>query len=127
MISPIVKNVVKQLNKATLTTEERVELTNALLSKLGAFPIGEMITTNENGMSINGKDLDVDQYISFKEACASLKENFARRVINEQLKYKATEMGIHKSTTIDTLLFAKAVLWFINEENILIEKLSSDI
>ncbi len=63
--------------------------------------------------------------MTFKEACSSLKENFARKVINEQLKYKATEIGVHKSTTLDELYFAKAIIWVINEENILLEKLST--
>jgi hypothetical protein len=124
-MNPIVEKTIKQLSKATLSVEDRVALTNALLNKLGAFPVGDMIIKTENSVNINGKDLDLDQYLNFKEACVALKENFARRVINEQLKYKATKMGIHESTTIETLLFAKAVIWFINEEEILIERLST--
>lgn len=96
-----------------------------MIEKLGAFPVGDLITFTENGLSLNGKDLSHEQFLNFKEACVLLKDNFARKVLNEQLKYKAIEMGIHKSTTVDELLFSKAVIWFINEENILIEKIST--
>ncbi len=125
MISPVTDKVIKQLKKSSLTLEDRTALVTALLDKLGAFPIGEMVNFTETGIAINGRDLDQEQYINFREACVLLKENFARRVINEQLKYKAMEMGIHKSTTSEELYFSKAVIWFINEENILLEKLST--
>lgn len=124
MISTTTEKVIKELKKADLSTEDRVALVTILLDKLGAFPIGEMVQVSLNGISINGKELDGDQVLNFRESASLLKENFARKVINEQLKFKAMEMGIHKSTTIEQLLFAKAVIWFINEENILLQSLS---
>ncbi len=105
--------------------QDRSALMTCLLDKLGIFPIGDIIIRTQAGVFANGKELDQEQLINLAESCQTLKDNFARRLINEQLRYKATEMGIHKSTTIDELLFAKAVIWFINEENILIEKLST--
>jgi hypothetical protein len=124
MISTTTEKVIKELKKADLSIEDRVALVTILLDKLGAFPIGEMVQVSLNGIAINGKELDGDQVLNFRESASLLKENFARKVINEQLKFKAMEMGIHKSTTIEQLLFAKAVIWFINEENILLQSLS---
>lgn len=124
MISTTTQNVIKELQEATLSTEDRIALVSSLLDKLGAFPIGDMVFQTSTGLSINGKDLDMEQQLGFKEAVDALKGNFARRVINEQLKYKATLIGIHKSNTIDELLFSKAILWVINEENMLLESLS---
>jgi len=125
MISPITDKVIKQLKKSNLTTEDRSALVSALLDKLGAFPIGDVIDVNEKGLTVNGVDLDQDQQYAFKEACAGLKDNYARKILNEQLRYKATVTGIHKSNTIDELLFAKAVIWLINEEEILLARLST--
>lgn len=124
MISTTTEKVIKELKKTDLSIEDRVALVTILLDKLGAFPIGEMVQVSLNGIAINGKELDGDQVLNFRESASLLKENFARKVINEQLKFKAMEMGIHKSTTIEQLLFAKAVIWFINEENILLHSLS---
>jgi hypothetical protein len=124
-MSPIVQKVAAQLKKVSLSKEDRAGLINVLLEKLGAFPIGDMVIQTPNGLMVNGKSLDTEQQMAFREACVSLNENFARKVLNEQLRYKATEIGIHRSTTIDELMFSKAVLWVINEENILLDKLSS--
>jgi hypothetical protein len=125
MVSPTTDKVIKQLRKASLSMADRVALTNVLLDKLGAFPIGDIVRFTENHIEINGRNLDTEQYLAFKEAASAMKENFARRVINEQLKYKATEMGIHKAVSLDELFFSKAIIWFINEENILLEKIST--
>jgi len=94
------------------------------LNKLVVLPIGDIILFTENGLNIGGKDLDQEQLLNFKDGCSVLKENFARKVIHEQIRYKATEMGIHKSQSLDELMFAKAALWVLNEYEILIHKLS---
>ncbi len=110
------------MKKSSLSTQDRIALTTALLDKLNALPMGNIIVETPEGLIINGKELDTEQIINFKESCVSLKENFARQVIHEQIRYKATEMGIHKSQTIDELMFAKAIIWCLNEENIWLEK-----
>ncbi len=125
MISPITDKVIKQLKKSNLSLEDRTALVTALLDKLGAFPIGDIITLTDTGISINGRVLDTEQYMVFREQASALKDNFARQVINEQLKFKAIQMGIHKSLSADELYFSKAIIWFINEENILLERLST--
>ncbi len=121
----ITEKVIKQLQKSNLTTQDRTALVTAILDKLVAVPIQNVIVLTETSIVINGKELDLEAYLSFKEGCANLKDNFARKVINEQLRYKATELGVHKAQTIDELLFSKAIIWAINEENILLEKLST--
>lgn len=105
--------------------EDRVALTTALLDRLNALPIGEMVIFTDNGIMINGKELEVDQAMSFREASISLKDNFARKVIHEQIRYKAIDLGINKATATDTLFFAKAAIWVLNEIEILIAKLST--
>ncbi len=123
MISPITENLIKQLKKSSLSMEDRLALTTALLDKLGALPIGDIVHFTESGVIINGKELDQDQALSFREACVALKDNYARNVINEQIRYQAIDLGINKAVALDTLFFSKAALWCLNEENILIEKL----
>ncbi len=61
MISPTTDKVIKQLRKSNLSLEDKTALVSALLDKLGAFPIGDMVIQTETGLSINGKDLDVEQ------------------------------------------------------------------
>ncbi len=124
-MTPTTQKIIKQLRKSDLTLEDRVALTTCLLDKLNAVPIGDIIMFTENGLMINGKMLDMEQTISFREASVALKENFARKVIHEQVRYKAIDLGINKAQSIDTLMFSKACIWVINELEILTAKLST--
>lgn len=124
-MTPITQKIIKQLQNTKLSLEDRVALTTAILDKLHALPIGNIVHFTESGVMINGKELDQDQMISFREACVVLKENFARKVIHEQVRYKAIDMGINKALSMDTIMFAKAAIWVVNEIEILIAKLST--
>jgi hypothetical protein len=103
--------------------ENRIALTTALLDKLNALPIGELIHFTETGLMLNGKELEEDQVLNFREACVALKENYARKVIFEQVRYKAIDLGINKALSNDTLYFSKAAIWSLNEIEVLIQKL----
>lgn len=74
---------------------------------------------------INGRLLDNESTLSFKEQCGSLKDNFARQVIHEQIRYKAIELGIDKGISLDTIVFSKAAIWVINELEILLSTLAN--
>lgn len=123
MISPITKKTIDTLKKANLTLEDRTALTTVLLDKLQALPITNSIVVDHNGITINGKILEPDQAIMFSESCNALKDNYARKVIHEQVKYLAINMGIHNAVALDTLFFAKSSLWNLEQE----EKLLAQI
>jgi len=103
-MKPLTQKLIVQLRKANLSTEDRLALTTALLDKLNALPIGDMVHFTETGLMINGNELNLDQALSFREAAVTLKDNYARRVIHEQIRHQATEAGIHKAKTIDEAL-----------------------
>lgn len=127
MINPSVKKVIAQLKKADLSTEDRMAIMNAILLKLNALPIGDMVQFTSDGISINGRLLDVEQAMAFRESAVALKDNYARRVIAEQVRYKAINLGINVALSVDTLMFSKAALWCLNEQDILAEKLSKEV
>lgn len=101
--------------------EDRNALVVVLLNRLNTLPLNESIVFGQNSIKINGKDLDIEQMISFKESCVVLKDNWARKVLTEQIKYLAVNMGIYKSVDMNELFFAKAALWCIAEENKLLD------
>jgi len=122
----ITEKLIKQLSKSNLSTEDRIALTGAITKNLNAFPISNILEITSEGLKVQGKKLDVEQVIHFREACVILKDNFARKVIHEQVRYKAIDMGISKAVSVDTLMFAKASLWVLNEIEILINSLSTE-
>lgn len=103
--------------------EDRTVLTTALLDKLQALPISSVIYFTPNGVTINGKELDNDQILNFKESCIALKDNFARKIINEQIKYLAINIGIHNALSLDTIFFAKSALWNLQQQDELLDKI----
>lgn len=77
----------------------------------------------QDGITLNGKLLDREQAINFKESCVVLKDNFARKVLNEQVRFLAVNLGINVALSVDTILFAKAALWILQQEDDLLDKI----
>lgn len=123
MLTPTVEKVIKQLKKADLSLEDRTALTTALLDKLHALPLRKTFIIEGNKITLNGKKLDQQQTINFKDGVQILKNNQAHKVFNEQLRYLAINLGINTAVTIDTLMFAKAALWVLEQETLLYESL----
>ena len=123
MISPAVEKVIKDLKKTTLSKDDRVALITSLIAKLPAFPFNEVMTITQEKVVVNGRELITDEIITLRDSAIALQDNFARKIFHEQVKYVALNMGIRKATTIDELVFSKAALWCLEEENKLFEML----
>lgn len=122
MLSPIVEKTIKQLKKKNLTLEDRTALLTAILDKLQVLPLDEVLSLNAGQVSINGKPLEIEQFIAFKDSAIALRDNYAFKVINGQVRYMAVNLGVHKAVTLDQMFFFKAALWQIKEYNDLLEK-----
>ena len=123
MLSPITEKVIKQLKKANLSMEDRTAIVTVLLDKLQALPLQNSIVVGNGSIIINGKELDTEQMINFTESCNALKDNYARKIIHEQIRYLAINLGIHNCLSLDTLMFAKAALWNLQNEQELLDKI----
>jgi hypothetical protein len=108
-----------------ITGVQKSRLTSHLLENIHAYPIKDTIQLQFNkNVMINGRELAVEQTIALRESCKALNDNWSRKIIHEQLQFEAVKMGIHNGLNPDTLMFAKAILWTIQEEQKLIEKLA---
>lgn len=123
MTSPVVDKVIKQLKKANLSLEDRTALTAVLLNKLNALPLRSSIIVTPRGITINGKKMEPEDMIALREGTVALRDNKARQLINEQIRFLAVKLGIHDALSMDTIMFSKAALWVIEQE----DKLISDI
>ena len=123
MITPITEKLIKQFKKASLTLEDKNALLSAIQNKLMVLPLNDSIISRPGMIIINGKQLELDQMVSFTESCKVLKDNFAHKIFKEQVKYLALNMGIVKSVSLDELFFAKSALWYIDNEEKLIDSI----
>ena len=122
MISPITQKIIKQFEKANLSLEDRTALVTVLLSKLHALPLNDTFIIEQNSVIINGKPLETEQLIVFRDSCISLKDNFAFKILNEQIRYLATNLGVYKSVSQDELFFYKSALWNLQQYENLLDK-----
>lgn len=75
---------------------------------------------------INGKKLETEQAIAFKESCIGLQNSLAYKVIKEQVAYEAVKMGVFSSVTVEQLILGKAALWVQQQEQNLITKITGE-
>ena len=123
MASPIIDKLIKEFKKEKLSLEDRNTILNALLGKISALPLRESIEIGPNFVKINRKKLSTDELIAFREGCIVLNDNFARKVINQQIRFLAVNWGINKAVSIDELLIAKAAIWVLNQEEDILKSL----
>lgn len=121
------KLAVALLRNATLTNESRQLLTSALLAKLGALPLRARIVVDKSGqIFVDEKQLTLEAARQLHDTSISMQKNFARRFVREQVTYMAIHKGVHENASPEQGLFAKAALWFLQEEDELYRILSQN-
>lgn len=123
MIQSLTQKIISQLKKKDLSLLDRSALVSAVLSKLHALPLNDSIVIGQGSITINGKALETEQIISFRESAIALRDNWARKILHEQVRYLATTMGVYKSVSIDELYFYKSALWNLEQEDALLDQL----
>lgn len=120
----LAKVIVLALRSTRITGEDKAMVTTVLLDNMGALPFRDAITFDvQGGVYVNQKKLNQEQMIAFKESCNGLRNSFARNLIHEQIKYSAVKMGVHEGLNPDMILFAKAALWYSEQEDKMISTL----
>lgn len=123
MISPTINKLIEEFKKADLSVEDRSALINVLLEKISVLPLHNTLVISQGNVIVNGKELEKDQAINFIESCHALKDNWARKVIHEQKRYLAINIGVHQGLNSEQIMFSKAALWDLEQENLLLEQL----
>lgn len=113
------------LQSVHLSVEQRTMLTGILLDRLHAIPTRDIITKDEGGtMLINGRRLDVQGVIHLRESAARILREPARKLVSEQIQFKAVTLGIHQGMTPEQILFSKACIWQGAERDVLYKELA---
>lgn len=119
------KIICKILKWKKLKGEDKTRIISALLENIDALPIRDAIKFDLEGtVIIRGNKLELEQAQNLKNAVATLKDNYARKIIQEQLLFEANMLGLHKGLTPEMIQFAKACIWCLENEELLINKLS---
>ncbi len=115
------------LRSKRLKGDHKTRIMSVLLDNLHAIPVNSIMQFNRDGtMLINGRSFDYEQAMAFREGVIVLKNSNARKIINDQLTYEAINLGIHQGLTPEQIQFSKAVLWIIQEEQKLIDSVTTE-
>lgn len=96
------------------------------MGKLHALPLQDSIVIGQGTIMVNGHNLETDQVQVFAESAVAFRDNWARKVIHEQVRYLAVNGGVFKSVSLDEIMFFKAALWCLNEEDKLLDRLTTN-
>lgn len=112
------------LKRVQLKKEQKAKLVNELILNFNSIPLQEVIDIRPEGeVYVRGTKLSQEQVADFKLSAMALQNSNARRIINDQLRYKAIELGVKKGFDSDSILFAKAWLYAIQEEENLLNRI----
>lgn len=110
-----------------LSNEDRQMLTAMMLDKLGALPLHAKIRIDETGkVVVNGRPLEIGYAEQLKQAAVAMRRNAARKLVRDTVVYLAIIDGVHRNINPEMGLFAKAAIWFHQQEDELYEKLAAE-
>lgn len=121
------KLVIWALEKVGSDLETKILLTNAILKEVNALPIQSIMSFTKQGtLLLNGKPLDKDKALIIQESARITLHSQARRIIQDRVNWLAVNLAVHQGTTPETILFAKAAIWFGQEENKLYKQIAQE-
>lgn len=98
--------------------KDRHLLINAILDKLAALPLRDIIYVNEDGLLvINEKIVDVEETKLLRESAKVALSNKSLNLVRSQVLYQAYTFGVNSSTNFEQLYFGKAAVWWGQEED----------
>lgn len=119
----VAKLAVFLLKHNRIDNESKQLLTATMLDRLGALPLRATITTDGTGqIFVKGKQMTLEVARKMHETSKAMLNNFARRFVREQVTFMAIHMGVHENISPEQGLYAKAALWFLQEEDELYRK-----
>ncbi len=118
----ITRLVIALLKWARLSIEDRTLLTVAMIDKLKALPVSDIISLDQKGsLLIEGKPVELNQAISLREGARLIVNSPTYRIVQAQILYQATKLGIHEGDTPEKVFFSKVAIWWHQEQKALYE------
>ena len=114
------------LKRKKLTTLQRQQLINQVLASVDALPLHSIITVNGADVSIRGVPLNAEQSVALRDSADQALHNRALQIVHEQVLYQAVSLGVHQAQNTEQIQFAKAAIWYGQEEQRILKALSSN-
>lgn len=109
--------VVWLLKNKRISKDDRLLLTQQLLTTLSGVPLHGILTIDGGGnLLIRGVKPEPEMLISLRSQADALQHNQVWKLIREQVLYQAVSLGTFEGTNIDQILFSRAGVWYGQKE-----------
>lgn len=116
--SPHVQKIAALLDKKDLSAADRSLLINAVLTKLAAIPLRDILYVNESGkLFVNGLEVSTEKANQLRGSAVMAMRSEAFKLIREQVVYATFVQAAHTAITTEHLMFGKAALWWGQQED----------
>lgn len=115
----IVVYLVTWLLKLPLSLRARTRLIGAILDRIEALPLADIIKEKGGVLYVDGMPVDMDMAVKLREGAKLMLHNSARRIVYQQVASIAGKRGVVEGDTPEKLYFYRAALWWgLTEEDI---------
>jgi len=116
------KSALDYLEKNELTQKEHLRLLGILNKNFNNFPLSNVVTFTQDGsLTANGRKLDLDETVKFRQGIGALRDNWAFQLLGDQVLYEAIKHGVHLGDTPEKMMFSKSCIYFITKFRELIQ------
>lgn len=126
MVGILIKIILRVLQLSTLSEKDTNLLITGILDKLNALPIRDIIVSSDGQLKINGRPVGIEQAVNLRESAKHALENYAEKLIEEQILFTAITIGVHKADSEKSLMFAKAAIWYEQQRKSFLRLLAQD-
>ena len=110
------KAALDYLENNELTSKEHLRLLGILNKQFNAFPLGNVVVFTQDGaLAANGRKLDLDETVKFRQGIGAIKDNWAFQLLGDQVLYEAIKHGVHLGDTPEKMMFSKTAIYFITK------------
>ena len=110
------KEVQDFLSTHELNRDERLFLFNYFNKQINAFPLEDSVKLTPDGLIVaNGRAMTLEQREAFINGAHSLANNYAFKLILDQIMYQSLKYGLQNFTEMDHLHYGKAAMYLVDE------------
>ena len=110
------KQVLDFLESNELNSKDHLRLLGILNKNFNSFPLGNVVLFTQDGaLAANGRKLDLDETVKFRQGIGALKDNWAFQLLGDQVLYEAIKHGVQFGDTPEKILFGRSAIYFITK------------
>jgi hypothetical protein len=104
----------------------KMRIASKMLGKFGVLPIQSIISFSGQTLLVNGKKADQELATQLIEGAKVLLNSKTRRFVQDRVRFIAADMALNKALSFEQIFFARAAMWYMEQENALLKTLSQE-